>query len=329
MSVLEKGSTAKFIEIDQHDVVRRFILPEMEGLEGRLANFIKKYPGISLVRIGRAIVASQDEATELRDGLQGVPSAVDSSYLIDLCGDHPILGQGPARYSTELIEELAHTNVIPTQVIQTEPGQASVYDFTSQQAEMPAVGLPKPSLIASLQSQMNKQEEEKEQSLQEKLNAKLQAKQIEVARAEIEIVRTEGAAHAAPKQDYSKAFPHLGKEDSSMILEKATDINKAIEKGSKTQNDLNKAIEKARQKREQEMTSPRTQIKIMEPKPLGKIDMVLEKVSRIESILYDGLLPEDGESITGEELAEWFYQHLDTIGHEKTFAILASRLKEQ
>lgn len=314
MTVLEKGSSAKFIELDQHDVVRRFIVPEMEGLEGRLANFIKKYPNISLVRIGKAIVASQDEANELKDGLQDAPSTVNSSYLIDLCGDHPVLGQGPARYSEELIEALAHTNIIPTQKEEVEQGQMSVYDLTSQQEEAPAVALPKPSLLASLQSQMNKQEEVKEQSLQEKLNAKLQEIRTEPAKAEIEVVRTEGAAHAQPKQDYSKAFPHLTKDEHKI---------------SQTQLELNAAIERARNKREAEHSSPRSQIKVMEPKPLGKIDMVLEKVSRIEAILYDGLLPEDSSGVTGEELAEWFYQHLDTLGHEKTFAILASRLKEE
>jgi hypothetical protein len=313
---LTKGSSAKFIELDQHDVVRRFVLPEMQGLEGRLTNFLKKYPNISLVRVGNAIVASEDGATEFKDGLEGAPSAVNGSYMIDLCGGHPVLQQGPARYSEELIAALAHENIIPTEPV-AEDGQASIYDFTSEQVDTPAPELPKPDLAAALKAQMDKKEEEKTLSLQEQLNAKLNAKKDEPApaKSELQIVRTEGAAHVEVKQDYSKSFPHLNEKEEPGL--------------SKTQKDLNKAIEEARKKRETETKSSRAEIKIMEPRPLGKIDILLDKVSRIENILFDGLIPENGEGITGEELAEWFYQHLDTIGHEKTFDILASRLKEE
>jgi hypothetical protein len=337
--VLEKGSQAKFIEIDQQDVVRRFVVPDINGLEGRVQSLISKYPGLSLVRIGKAIVASEDGASDLKDSLQGVPSAVDTCFMIDLCGDHPVLGQGPARYSTELIQEISSAEAVAVQPEETEQGQTSIYDFADkmEEEEKPAMALPTPPKL-SLTEQLLKQKEAQEVKPAISLEAALAAKKTETPAAKSElvivkkeegnVVQSEGlkpTQERTPiKQDHSKSFPHLDKEPN--------EVDKALEslppKMSHTQRQLNEALERARKEREEKASSPSAQIRIMEPRPLGKIDILLEKVERIESVLTDGLFPEEGAEVTGEDLASWFWEHVDTIGHEKTFAILASRLKK-
>jgi hypothetical protein len=340
--VLEKGSEAKFIELDQNDVVRRFVVPDINGLEGRVQSLIKRYPGLSLVRIGRAIVASEDGASDLKDSLQGVPSTVDTCFMVDLCGDHPVLGQGPARYSAQLIQEISAAQVEAVQQEETEQGQTSIYDFAEKvEEETPAMALPTPPKL-SLTEQLLKQKEAQETETKPaiSLEAALAAKKSETpaAKSEIVIVKSEEEGNVIQaeglrptqettpiKQDNSKRFPHLDKQPN--------EVDKALEsypasKMSTTQRQLNDALERARKEREEKSSSPSSQIRIMEPRPLGKIDVLLEKVERIESILTDGLYPEDGEAVTGQELQAWFWEHVDTIGHEKTFAILASRLKE-
>jgi hypothetical protein len=305
---LEKGSQGRFIELEQDDVVKRFIVPDIEGLEGRIRSLVRKSANIALVRIGRAVVASKDETNGLRDGLEGIPSKVMSCYMIDMCGDHPMLGQGQARYSQELIQEIAKATPVAAQEERIEQGQLSVYDFSAPQEEAPSQvaalpTAPKKSLTDQLRAQKEQQEEKPVMTLEEAL-AKKKAEQPAV-KSELEIVPS--ATTSAPS--------------AGITLPK--DVKIADDKPSKTQDDLNKAIEEARRKREARNTSY-SQIKVMEPRPQGKIDILLEKVEKIESILTDGLT---GDDVSGEDLAEWFYEHVETIGHEKTFAILASRLK--
>lgn len=281
---LIKGSSAKFIELEQNNVVKRFVVPSMSGLEGRIQSLVQKHPSLILVRIGKAIVASENGTSEYRDGLEGVPSKVDSSYTVDLCGDHPVLGQGPARYSKELIQTLTEetpVNVATEEHI--EKGQLTVHDFAEQD---PLPNLPKADLAASFRAQMKQQEQEqtsvtltetlslqlekkKESDIQEKLNAKLQQQ---------------------------KSLP----EKSEIILTNSKDLEKAVENSS----------------------NKRAEIKVMEPRPMSKIDMLLEKVDYIERLLTGDL---EG-AVTGADLQEWFYHHIDTLGDDKTFEILASRL---
>ena len=325
--VLEKGSQGRFVEIEHDSRVKRFLVPDIAQLEGRLQGLIRNNPKLSLVRIGRAIVASKDEANELKDGIEGIPSAVVSNYVIDMCGDHPHIGQGPARFSEEFI--LAIQTIQPEEVKFAVPeaqGQSSIYDFTAKaESTVPAPPTaPKLSLAESLRAQMATQVPAPVESLQDKLDAKIEAQKAAEAalppKAEIEIVRTEGAAHAQLPEPQlvtpELAKPELVNPDIIPI------IGDEKEKMVDTQAQLNKAIEEARKKRETEKTN--VNFRILDPRPLGKMDILLEKVDRIEKLLSDGLTG----TVDGQELQSWFYYHVDSIGHEKTFAILASRLKK-
>jgi hypothetical protein len=302
MIALDKGSQAKFVELEQNDVVKRFLVPDVSGLEDKVRGLISNHGNVSLVRIGRAVVTSKDETNELKDGLEGFPSAVSSCYTIDLCGDHPILPQGPARFSLELIEAINDVEPIKAPSEVGEQGQMSVYDLTAEQADEPKVVAPKPDLAASLRAQL---ETKKEETLQDKLNAKLQEKKEEEPapiKNEVQVVET---GHT-----------------TVITLPKNVQIQEEKKELSETQLQLNKAMEEAKKKREERATSARSQIKVMEPRPQGKIDILLEKVERIETALTG--IP-TGE-VTGDELQSWFWEHHDSIGPEKTFAILASRL---
>lgn len=300
---LEKGSQVRFIELDQHNVVKRFIVPEIESLESRVQGFIKKYPNISLVRIGRAIVTSKDETNPLKDGLLGVPSGVDDSYTVDLCGDHPVLVHGPARYSTDLIIEIATAPFQQTQEERIEQGQLSVYDFSSKQ-ETPVAGV---DLAAQLRQQL----------AQQALNAKVEEKKESLpAKSELEIIRKEDTPSTIilPKNvSIQKEEAPIKSLDEAMAEAKAQRLAKAEEMYQKRQ-----SSSKVKESKVSTTFTPQV--------PQSKLDIILEKVSSIESILTFGLASE-GEEVTGPELEEWFYEHLDTIGHHKTFAILASRLK--
>lgn len=280
---LSKGSEGMFVELEQRDVVKRFVVPNIEGIEGKLQSFVKKHPGLILVRFGKAIVASQDGATELRDGLEDVPSAVVSSCMVDLCGGHPVLHTGPARYSLELIKEINECETETVVQEEVEEGQLTIHDF----AEKVEPELPKPDLAASLRAQLQqKKEEPKVETLQDKLNAKLAQQKKPVA------------------------------EKSELILVSSKDLETVKEPESKKDTPAQKAM------REHFANHKNAEIIVRDERPASKIDMILDKLDDIEMLLTG----EFDSEMTGKELSEWFWNHLDTIGEEKTFAILASRL---
>jgi hypothetical protein len=291
---LTKGSEGMFIELEQNDVAKRFIIPSIEGIEGKLQGFVKKHPGLILVRFGKAIVASSDGANEYRDGLENVPSAVVSSCMIDLCGGHPVLNVGPARYSLELIKAINETETEVTRQEEVEQGQLTIHDFAEKIEEPKQVAaLPKPDLAASLRAQIEqKKEEPKVQSLQDKLNAKL-AEQ--------------------------KSKPAAEKSELILVTQKDLESVKAINAGN-PKSDAQKAMD------EYFANHKNAEIVVRDERPPSKIDMILARLNRIENLLLDGddEIPE-GE-VSGDELQAWFWSHYDTIGAEKTFAILASRM---
>lgn len=284
---LSKGSEGMFVELEQKDVVKRFVIPNIEGLEGKLQSLVKKHPGLILVRFGRAIVASQDGATELRDGFEDIPSAVVSSCMVDLCGNHPVLNIGPARYSLDLIKEINECETETVVQEEVEEGQLTIHDF----AEKVEPELPKPDLAASLRAQLHqKKEEPKVETLQDKLNAKL-AEQ--------------------------KAKPANEKSELILVTKKDLDLVQKLESKSETQ--AQKAM------REHFANHKNAEIIVREGRPASKIDLILQKLENLESILVGDSPVPQGE-VTAEELQAWFWSHHDTIGAEKTFAILASRL---
>lgn len=289
---LEKGSEGRFVEIEQDDIVKRFLVPDVNELEGRIRTLVQQKPGLALVRIGRAIVASKDEASELNDGIEGVPSHVIGCYNIDFCGDHPILGSGSARYSQEFIQTISTTKPQKQEQPQVEiAGQSSIYDFKPAEEERPtmiAVDSPK-DLSATLRQQL----------AQQVLNTKTKEKQETSSEVKLEVVKTE-----EPKE----------KPALSEISTKSA---------SETQKKLDEAVQKAKTKREDKMSHFRD-ITISNAQPKSKIDVLLEKVESIESILVGELT----DGITADDMKAWFWEHYDTIGPDKTFAILASRIKK-
>ncbi|MDK2600467.1 hypothetical protein QO179_23505 [Bacillus stercoris] len=172
-TVLEKGMSCSYIEIEENARSRRFIVPNMDNLNGRIASLVQKYPKLSLVRSGNAIVSSElDDASKLTDSLEGIPSSVDNSYLIDFCGNHPNLPVGEARYSEALNSILS--DLEPKQVEESAPhGQFSVYDMTAKQDEADTTSN---NLTSMFQQQLAQQKlnqksvEKKEQTLSEKVN---------------------------------------------------------------------------------------------------------------------------------------------------------------
>lgn len=302
---LEKGSNGKFVEIEEKDEVKRFLVPEMEGLEGRLQSLIQRHPGLSLVRIGRAVVASKDEVSPLTEGLEAVPSDVLGTYVVDFCGDHPVIGQGPARYSQTFIQQLAHLQPVTVSYqAPVEQGQLSTYDFTAKPEGATAVVLPKPDLAASLRQQVEQQKTPAE-LMQEQLNAKLQEQKAQpvAEKSEIEVVPSEKPTlTVVPTPDDKK-------EQNERLQEEL----------SETQRQLNEAIEEAKRKRGED-----TSVTILHSRPRSKIDLILEHVESISAVLLTDV-PE--QEVTPEELDKWFYDHISTVGRKKTFEILAKRLK--
>jgi hypothetical protein len=63
-------------------------------------------------------------------------------------------------------------------------------------------------------------------------------------------------------------------------------------------------------------------------RPLSKIDKILEKVERIEISL--GLEEEmdiDDDELRGQQLRDWFESHVESVGLDRTFEILAGKIK--
>ena len=324
MVTLEKGSRMKFVEIEQQDISRRFLVPDLNNLEARIASIAKTRPDISLVRIGNAIVTSLDDTSTL-DGLLGIPSSVEHNYVIDLCGDHPVLGAGVARYSSELIAVLEEANISNISLTQekVEQGQMSVYDMTAVQADNPspvatAPAAPKPDLAASLRAQLSQQSQtvspakEKINNFQADLNAKLESRKN----------ASQGSLVALPKE--------VSVEKTETKTEEKSLPTPIYVQEDEIQKRLNQAIEEKAQK-------SKAAIIIGNPRPQGKLDIILERVERIEKLLL--LEPQNEEAqkvvddssptskMTPEQLQAWFWEQHDNEGPEHTFALLVSMMK--
>lgn len=323
MVTVEKGSRMKFAEIEQEDVIFRFLLPDLENIQARLAYLAQKYPNISLVRIGNAIVSSKDDTNEYMSSLLDIPSKVEGSYQVDLCGDHPVLNHGPARFSKELIEVIIEADISNVSLAEehVEKGQMSVYDMTALPADNPSVvQAPKPDLAASLRAQLHQQHQieqvstpaispakEKINTLQEQLKAQLESKKN----------ASTGSLVALPKQ--------VSVEKKEEKVEEKELKTPTYVPENEVQKKLNEAIEK-------KASNSRAEIKVSESRPQNKLDILLERVDRIEKMLTHEPNVQSGEvlpssKMTSKELQAWFWETHDTVGSKETFDLLASMLK--
>lgn len=62
--------------------------------------------------------------------------------------------------------------------------------------------------------------------------------------------------------------------------------------------------------------------------PISKIDKILQKLERIELTLgLDNDSDAEEDELRANQLKEWFKSHVDTVGEQRTFEILASKIK--
>ena len=314
---LQVGATGKWVEMESKDEIKRFLFPPIDSLEGRIQTFIKKHPTLNLVRIGDATVTSQDVSANVEENvLEGIASKVDGVYQINLHGTHPVLPNGPARYSQELVHIIADCQ--PEQVATAIPfGQPAVqvttFDVTAKSDGVPdetpvtqtAVAeaeKPKNDLAAQLRAQMQQQVEAKAQEIKSQPVAE---------KSELEIVKKEEPI-TVEQAAVDKALEPLEKKPVTPDVSKLarpsatpTDVN---------QQKFNEAIKKTKQQ---------TKTRGHASPPQNKIDMILASVRRLESMM----TADEEEAMTGEDLSIWFHHHAQEIGEEKTFEMLAKRLK--
>lgn len=217
-----QNSQVSYVELEENDVNRRYILPNFENLEGKIRGALQGNPKVLLIRTGNATITSKttdDIATVT--GLQAIPSSVDAVYNIEV-HDHPVLGHSgtTARYSNDL------TGLISA----TEPTREVV---TVSQVNAPPAE-PKKDLTSQLRQQM--------------LGGKLQEK-TEKPQANIEVVKQEQT--------------ELVKEESTMKMEDFIAQKKA-EQPSKAE--INKALK---------------------PRPVGKIDVLIEEMEDLREEVSD------------------------------------------
>ncbi|MDK2600468.1 hypothetical protein QO179_23510 [Bacillus stercoris] len=85
---------------------------------------------------------------------------------------------------------------------------------------------------------------------------------------------------------------------------------------------FNKSVQKTKENKE---TRSSNHIRsVYTDKPVNKIDLILQKISNIESSLF--LEEVQAETISPEELRQWFDQMVEDVGIDKTFELLAERI---
>lgn len=260
---MDKGSQVIYVEFEQNERTKRFVLPESENIKLKIEQFVKETANLDLVRYGNATVASKVDDDSGSIGLEEVPSTVTAVFNIDLA-DHPVLVNGQGRYSTELIEAIQKIELFTAPVVETE----------------------KPKVAASLTDQLKQQVA---QQAIDKLSADKEKKD------EKEFVKV-----SAPPAEKEKDKP----------VENNMSLTEFIEKNKKQKQPTALFERKPR------------------PQPVSKIDRILEKIERIEISL--GLQEEmetADDSVRAEQLRDWFESHVDSVGWERTFEILAGKIK--
>lgn len=133
--LFEVNSQVTYIELEENDVNRRYIMHNFEGIPGKILNVIKDNPKVHLVRTGYATITSApDTNTDTVSGLQSIPSTVNAVYTIQIMA-HPVLGTGltTARYSDELTQLVANAESVVTETpVAVAAPQEPKVDLTAQ-----------------------------------------------------------------------------------------------------------------------------------------------------------------------------------------------------
>lgn len=150
----QQGSQVTYVELEENDVNKRFIVPNLENLEGKVRGLLQGQPKVFLVRTGTAAITSApSDDVENVAGLQAIPSTVTAVYDVQVY-NHEVLGNATttARYSDEL-----------TQLIAAAQPVQQGFVVVGQQPTTPAVkpAEPKVDLTAQLRSQMLGKAQEK------------------------------------------------------------------------------------------------------------------------------------------------------------------------
>lgn len=306
-----KGTQVMYVEIEENDRNKRFVLPYVDGLQARIHPFIQKNPALRFVRMGYGIATGEKPASGTEAvGFESVEAPVSVMVSLDM-RDHPVLQDGEGRYSEELTRMIASTEVtaiaLPpapeAQEVVTPAAQTSAADLTAQltaqmasQAPQAPVAeqTPKIDLTASLRAQMN-------------------------SGAPV----ASGPHAEAPVVGQAVTPPSVEPTPKPMAPVSRPASFDAPAAAPKAQKSFNEFLTEAKAKKETQRRFSN------QHPPKSKIDLILEKVEGLERILgVEPVVPtQDEDSVRGEDLQAWFDQHVESVGLERTFEILAGKIK--
>jgi hypothetical protein len=105
--LVDKGSQVFYVEFEQNDRTKRFIIPNGDNINQKIKSFTEqiKHVVLDLTRIGTATVTSKLDIDDMGSGLEGIDSDVDTIFDLSL-DDHPVISQGQGRYSPDLIKSI-------------------------------------------------------------------------------------------------------------------------------------------------------------------------------------------------------------------------------
>lgn len=145
----QQGSQVTYVELEENDVNKRFIVPNLENLEGKVRGLLRGQPKVFLVRTGTATITSvPSDDVESVAGLQAIPSAVTALYNIQV-HNHEVLGSAAttARYSDELTQLIAASDAV-------QPAQQGFPTIQQVPVAITRPPAPKVDLTDQLRAQM-------------------------------------------------------------------------------------------------------------------------------------------------------------------------------
>jgi len=335
---ITKGMTGKFVQLGYSDGSKIFIVPPFANLEAKVAGLLQTAPGVVLAHTGSAMVTSIDETINVdTDEIPGLPSGVDKSMQVQFQGTHPMLVEGTIRYSKALadaIEQAVPVAIVQPQVVPA--GQTTIYDTMPQAqvaqpvqptiVQQPAVVQQpvqeaKPKLADTLRQQMaqkvldNTAQKKQEEELKTAVQVVQTPATTQVPQTQADITTTP-ASVTQPTTAEEKAAAPIVIPDPEKKEEPVKTLQSHPAKAQTLQDQLNKKLATKQEQKETDSDS----LVGYEMKRMSKIDQLIVKVDRIQTEL--GIQP----VATAQDLKEWFWNHMETVGETETFEKLAARM---
>lgn len=242
------GSQFTYIELEENDISKRFIVPTYSDIRQRLAILIVGLPKVTLKNLGAATIASiATDDIDSVTGLQALPSTVTAMYNVMLL-DHPVLSgqESKARYSEELSGLIAQAqpNALPagfeTQPLSPPFNVPAIAPFIPAAAPLTQPEAPKVDLTQALRSQM----------LQKKAQEHAAPAQPPAP-----------VVVPAPVQTTPAQFDPNAPPPGQMKLEEFLEVEKA---------------------KKEELVLTKSEVnQSLKPQPLGKIDILLAEVQEL------------------------------------------------